>query len=92
MEDGGLPEEDEQYQQLEGEEIDMVSCFEGSLSLSLDRRSPAGFLQEDAWSVVSAYFEEKGLVMQQLNSYDDFMQETIGSIVCALPLPPFPYA
>ncbi|KAK4799955.1 hypothetical protein SAY86_025320 [Trapa natans] len=37
--------------------------------------------QEDAWAVISAYFEEKGLVRQQLDSYDDFIQNTMQEIV-----------
>ncbi|KAI7998251.1 DNA-directed RNA polymerase II subunit RPB2 [Camellia lanceoleosa] len=31
--------------------------------------------QEDAWVVISAYFEEKGLVRQQLNSFKEFIQK-----------------
>ena len=30
--------------------------------------------QEDAWAAISAYFEEKGLVRQQLDSIDEFIQ------------------
>eukprot|EP00898_Chlorokybus_atmophyticus_P001664 jgi/Chlat1/2499/Chrsp175S02370 len=37
--------------------------------------------QEDAWSVISAYFEEKGLVRQQLDSFDEFIQNTMQEIV-----------
>ncbi|KAH0881931.1 hypothetical protein HID58_058027 [Brassica napus] len=33
--------------------------------------------QEDAWAVISAYFEEKGLVRQQLDSFDEFIQNTL---------------
>lgn len=29
--------------------------------------------EEDAWTVISAHFEERGLVGQQLDSYDVFM-------------------
>ena len=29
--------------------------------------------QEDAWAVISAYFEEKGLVRQQLDLFDEFI-------------------
>ncbi|KAI7998528.1 DNA-directed RNA polymerase II subunit RPB2 [Camellia lanceoleosa] len=31
--------------------------------------------QEDASVVISAYFEEKGLVRQQLDSFDEFIQK-----------------
>uniref|UniRef100_A0A0C9RVV7 DNA-directed RNA polymerase subunit beta n=1 Tax=Wollemia nobilis TaxID=56998 RepID=A0A0C9RVV7_9CONI len=37
--------------------------------------------QEDAWVVISAYFEEKGLVRQQLDSFDEFIQNTMQEIV-----------
>lgn len=38
-------------------------------------------LQEDAWTVISSYFEEKGLVRQQLDSFDEFIQNTMQEIV-----------
>ena len=34
--------------------------------------------QEDAWVVIDRYFEEKGLVRQQIDSFDDFITNTIG--------------
>uniref|UniRef100_A0A0D3BKU1 DNA-directed RNA polymerase subunit beta n=1 Tax=Brassica oleracea var. oleracea TaxID=109376 RepID=A0A0D3BKU1_BRAOL len=37
--------------------------------------------QEDAWTVISAYFEEKGLVRQQIDSFDRFIQNTMQEIV-----------
>ncbi|KAG2291482.1 hypothetical protein Bca52824_038151 [Brassica carinata] len=37
--------------------------------------------QEDAWTVISAYFEEKGLVRQQIDSFDEFIQNTMQEIV-----------
>ncbi|KAL5714269.1 DNA-directed RNA polymerase [Ranunculus cassubicifolius] len=37
--------------------------------------------QEDAWAVISAYFEEKGLVRQQIDSFDEFIQNTMQEIV-----------
>eukprot|EP01113_Clastostelium_recurvatum_P008475 TRINITY_DN1400_c0_g1_i1.p1 TRINITY_DN1400_c0_g1~~TRINITY_DN1400_c0_g1_i1.p1 ORF type:complete len:1169 (+),score=338.29 TRINITY_DN1400_c0_g1_i1:148-3654(+) len=37
--------------------------------------------QEDTWTVISAYFEEKGLVRQQLDSFDEFIQNTMQEIV-----------
>ncbi|GLJ37518.1 hypothetical protein SUGI_0762380 [Cryptomeria japonica] len=37
--------------------------------------------QEDAWVVISAYFDEKGLVRQQLDSFDEFIQNTMQEIV-----------
>lgn len=34
-------------------------------------------VEEDTWNIVSAYFEEKGLVSQQLNSFNDFVENTM---------------
>lgn len=37
--------------------------------------------QEDAWVVINSYFEAKGLVRQQLDSFDEFVKNTIGELV-----------
>lgn len=37
--------------------------------------------QDDVWAVISSYFEEKGLVRQQLDSFDEFIQNTMQEIV-----------
>nr|BAO48655.1 RNA polymerase II second largest subunit [Hyleoglomeris sp. R077] len=37
--------------------------------------------QEAAWIVISAYFDEKGLVRQQLDSFDEFIQMSVQRIV-----------
>jgi len=37
--------------------------------------------QEDCWTVISSYFEDKGLVRQQLDSFDEFIQNTMQEIV-----------
>jgi DNA-directed RNA polymerase II subunit RPB2 len=41
--------------------------------------------QEDAWAVISSYFEEKGLVRQQLDSYNEFTSNTMQEIVDETP-------
>lgn len=41
--------------------------------------------QEDTWSVISAYFEEKGLVRQQLDSFNEFIQNTMQELVDETP-------
>ncbi|GJN22181.1 hypothetical protein PR202_gb09725 [Eleusine coracana subsp. coracana] len=46
-----------------------------------DLRDEEEITQEDAWAVISAYFEEKGLVRQQLDSFDEFIQNTMQEIV-----------
>jgi len=37
--------------------------------------------QEICWSVINAYFDEKGLVQQQLNSFNEFIETSIEHIV-----------
>lgn len=37
--------------------------------------------QEACWIVINAYFNEKGLVRQQLDSFDEFIEMTIQRIV-----------
>ena len=39
------------------------------------------FTQEDCWTVISSFFEEKGLVRQQLDSFDEFVQNTMQELV-----------
>ncbi|MFS8007548.1 putative DNA-directed RNA polymerase [Helianthus anomalus] len=37
--------------------------------------------QVEAWAVISSYFEENGLVHQRLDSFDEFIQNTMQEIV-----------
>ena len=37
--------------------------------------------QMDAWTVIDSYFEEKGLVRQQIDSFNEFVDCTIQEIV-----------
>ena len=48
--------------------------------------APAPFTQVDAWVLVSAYFDEHGLVRQQLDSFDEFISNTVLEIVADQPL------
>ena len=63
----------------------------------------AEITQEDAWTVISAYFEEKGLVRQQLDSFNEFFNSNMqvhthihiagavaapsGGVVCIISVP-----
>ncbi|XP_022723358.1 DNA-directed RNA polymerase II subunit RPB2 isoform X2 [Durio zibethinus] len=47
----------------------------------IDDEEDEEITQEDAWAVISAYFDEKGLVRQQLDSFDEFIQNTMQEIV-----------
>jgi DNA-directed RNA polymerase II subunit RPB2 len=37
--------------------------------------------QEDCWGVINSFFAEKGLVRQQLDSFDEFVQNTMQELV-----------
>lgn len=37
--------------------------------------------QEDAWAVITAFFDEKGLVRQQLDSFNEFVSNTMQEII-----------
>ena len=37
--------------------------------------------QEACWVVISSYFDEKGLVRQQLDSFDEFIDMSVQKIV-----------
>lgn len=37
--------------------------------------------QENCWQVITSFFEEKGLVRQQLDSFDEFVQNTMQELV-----------
>ena len=36
---------------------------------------------ENCWTVISSFFQEKGLVSQQLDSFDEFIETTIQELV-----------
>src|ERR1700722_14327508 len=49
--------------------------------------------KNDAWHVITAYFAEKGLVRQQLDSFDEFIQNTMQEVVEeSLPIDIYPDA
>ncbi len=56
-----------------------------ALELTEDRDFEEGdeeeISQEDTWTVISSYFEEKGLVRQQLDSFDAFIENTMQELV-----------
>ena len=37
--------------------------------------------QEDCWTIISSFFDAKGLVRQQLDSFDEFVQNTMQELV-----------
>ena len=47
----------------------------------LDEEEDMSISQEESWTVITAYFAEKGLVRQQLDSFDEFIQNTMQELV-----------
>lgn len=43
----------------------------------LDEIDGGPISEEDAWTVIAAHFQERGLVGQQLDSFDNFMTTTM---------------
>lgn len=41
----------------------------------------AAIEQEDCWTVITSFFDEKGLVRQQLDSFDEFIQNTMQELI-----------
>lgn len=44
-------------------------------------RADETITHEDCWTVISSFFEEKGLVRQQLDSFNEFIENTMQEIV-----------
>lgn len=65
----------------------MISGFTVGLPAEYDADAyyeddPEGNIsQEDCWTVITSFFDEKGLVRQQLDSFDEFVQNTMQELV-----------
>ena len=53
----------------------------GGMDQSYEEGYDEEITQEDAWVIISKYFEEKGLVRQQLDSFDEFVNSMIQELV-----------
>ena len=40
-----------------------------------------GITSEDCWTVIQSFFDSKGLVSQQMDSFDDFAVHTIQELI-----------
>lgn len=69
-----------------GADGELHEAFAGSMREDvLEEEEDTGpITQEDCWSVVSAFFQEKGLVTQQIESFNEFVDQTILSIVTGM--------
>jgi DNA-directed RNA polymerase II subunit RPB2 len=54
---------------------------DGTLEKDDDQEDLGDISQEDCWTVINSFFQEKGLVRQQLDSFDEFVQNTMQEIV-----------
>ncbi len=52
----------------------------------VDGRDSDEISQQDAWVVISSYFEEHGLVSQQVTSYNHFLSTTVQEVVDESPV------
>jgi DNA-directed RNA polymerase II subunit RPB2 len=55
--------------------------FDGYVDEYEEDETGGEITSEDCWSVISSFFDTKGLVSQQLDSYDEFTRNTIQDIV-----------
>jgi len=46
-----------------------------------DDKNDDFLVQEDFWTIITAFFHEKGLVSQQLDSFDYFIENSLQEIV-----------
>ena len=51
------------------------------IEADLEDEEPEEITQEDCWTVISVFFDQKGLVRQQLDSFDEFVQNTMQELV-----------
>jgi DNA-directed RNA polymerase II subunit RPB2 len=56
-----------------------------NLNYSSDTRSECEITQKDAWDIIDSFFNEKGIVRQQIESYDEFLCENIPKIIESSP-------
>ena len=45
------------------------------------KEEDVGMTQEDAWVVIESFFQQNGLVRQQLDSFNEFVESTMLEIV-----------
>lgn len=78
---GSGPASQQQQQQQESYGAKEETADGGYGDVDAEEMDGAPIGQEDYWTVISAYFEGKGLVRQQLESFNEFVENTIQEIV-----------
>ena len=59
----------------------MDVAVEDEAYMDMDDYETDEITQEDAWVVIDKYFKEKGLVGQQIDSFDEFVINTIQELI-----------
>jgi DNA-directed RNA polymerase II subunit RPB2 len=62
-------------------EPDMDPTAGSGVNVDIDDEGGAAITQEDCWNVIDAFFDEKGLVRQQLESFNEFVDNTMQELV-----------
>lgn len=53
--------------------------------LAVEQEDDDEIVQQDSWNVINAFFDSKGLVRQQLDSFNEFLNQTIQEIIDETP-------
>jgi DNA-directed RNA polymerase II subunit RPB2 len=58
---------------------------EEDLPVAVQHDEDEEIVQQDSWNVINAFYEAKGLVRQQLDSFNEFLNQTIQEIIDETP-------
>lgn len=53
--------------------------------VEMEQEDDDEIIQQDSWNVINAFFDSKGLVRQQLDSFNEFLNQTIQEIIDETP-------
>ncbi|KAI0830477.1 DNA-dependent RNA polymerase II second largest subunit [Trametes gibbosa] len=65
----------------QGFETMQASLYDDGYDQAGEAQEYEEITQEDCWMVISSFFERRGLVRQQLDSFDEFVQNTMQELV-----------
>ncbi|GFR49839.1 hypothetical protein Agub_g11780 [Astrephomene gubernaculifera] len=63
----------------------MYGADEDHMEVTQEEEGDDEIVQEDSWNVITAFFDDKGLVRQQLDSFNEFVNVTIQEIIDETP-------
>lgn len=64
-----------------GDTYDNDDNYENGDEYQYDDENDTTITPEDSWEVISSYFDAKGLVSQQIDSFNEFTETTINSLI-----------